>query len=119
MQSNGRCSSEDPSCNYARERRRRLREYAALRKTHHFLTDPHTEILPEWVIHIMENPYDQWEEAANNGEVRTILVGRVPQFNQWIKVVFVRDAHTGALHTTYADRRLEQRYGGRPWPEPQ
>jgi hypothetical protein len=50
-----------------------------------------------------------------DGEVRTILVGSVPQFNQWITVVFVGTASAGELLTAYPDRRMEKRYGGRPW----
>ncbi len=66
---------------------------------------------------IRDAPHDQWVEVANDGEVRTVLVGRVPEFGQWIKVVFIGEARTGALHTAYADRRLAKKYGGRPWRE--
>jgi hypothetical protein len=68
-------------------------------------------------MQVVGAPYDQWEEVMPDGEVRTILVGRVPQFNQWIKIVFIGAIGAGELHTAYAGRRLERRYGGRPWKE--
>jgi hypothetical protein len=95
-----------------------LQEYEGLPKTpHHGKTGTvrHPDILPEWIVHIIREPYEQWEEVTSDGETRTIFAGRVPQFGQWIRVVFVGDASTGALHTAYADRRLEKKYGGRPW----
>ena len=98
------------------ERQRLLREYDTLPKTRHGMDrERHPEIRPEWVVLIMENPHDHWEVMMPNGEIRTILVGRVPEFSQWIRVVLVGDASAGALHTVYPDKRLEQTYGGRPW----
>ena len=100
------------------ENRRLLREYEALPKIPRHGEETrirHPDIRPEWVMHIIRDPHDQWEETARNGERRTILVGRVPQFNQWIGVVFVGDSTTGALLTAYPDRRLARKYGGRPW----
>ena len=76
--------------------------------------DRHQDVLPEWIVQIISDPYDQYEEY-DDGELRTILVGRVPQSRQWIEVVFVGDPATGALLTAYKDRRLAHRYGGRPW----
>ncbi|MCE2501764.1 MAG: hypothetical protein J4G13_13025 [Dehalococcoidia bacterium] len=102
----------------ADEIRRLLREYERLPKTPHGLELPetHPEVSQEWIIRIIEQPYDQWEEfVPHRNEVRTILVGRVREFNQWIKVVFIGDVGTGELHTAYPDRQLERRYGGRPW----
>ena len=104
------------------EDRRLRREYEALPKTpwHGEETaNRHSDIHPEWVMRTINAPYDQWAEATPGGELRTILVGRVPEFGQWIKVVFLGDEITGAFHTAYADRRLERKYGGRPWPDTQ
>ena len=102
----------------ADETRRLLREYERLPKTPHGLElqETHPEVSREWVMRIIEQPYDQWEEfVSHRNEMRTILVGRVPEFNQWIKVVFVGRVGAGELHTAYPDRQLEKRYGGRPW----
>ena len=103
---------------YTEEENRRLRrEYEALPKTLWHGEDTanrHPEIRPEWIMRVIKDPYDQWEEIAR-GEVRSIFVGCVAQFNQWIVVVFIGDTNAGVFHTAYADRRLERRYGGRPW----
>ena len=67
-------------------------------------------------MRIVNKPYDQWEETDHRtGESRTILVGRVRQFQQWIKVVFAGIGDSRQLLTAYPDRRLAQNYGGRPW----
>jgi hypothetical protein len=100
------------------ERERLRLGYARLPKTRHGteLQQTHPEILQEWVMHTIERPYEQWQEYVEyRDEVRTILVGRVPEFHQWIKVGLVGRPDTGALHTAYPDRQLEKRYGGRPW----
>ena len=79
--------------------------------------DRHQDVLPEWVMRIIQDPFDQIEEYVD-GELRTLLVGRVEQSQQWIKVVFVGDLETGAFLTAYKDRRLANLYGGRPWQIP-
>ena len=92
-------------------------EYEDLPKTRwhgQSTTMRHPDIRPEWIMRIVKDPYDRWEEIAPDGELRTLLVGRVPQFEQWIKVVFIGDLSTGSLHTAYADRRLGREYGGQP-----
>ncbi len=100
----------------ANETRRLLRKYDELPKTSHGADrQRHPEIHPEWVMLIIEKPHDQWEVVLPSGEVRTILVGCVPQFSQWIRVVLIGDAGTSASHTAYPDKRLESEYGGRPW----
>ena len=102
----------------AEEDRRLRREYEALPKTprHGEATQTrHPDISPEWIMRIIEAPFDRWEETTPGGELRTILVGRAPEFSQWIAVVFSGDEITGYLHTAYANRKLERRYGGRPW----
>ena len=103
------------------ERQRLLREYAALTKTRHRVTGArlqrHNDIPPEWIMRVVEEPHDKWEQIMPNGEIRTMLVGRVPQFNQWLKIVLTGTGDAGELHTAYADRRLEKGYGGRPWRE--
>ena len=46
---------------------------------HAQLQETHPEMLQEWVTHIIERPYEQWEEyVPDRDEVRTVLVGRVP-----------------------------------------
>ncbi len=94
------------------------REYEALPKVpiHGETTNQrHPDIRPEWVMQVIYDPYDRRQTIMPDGEVRTILVGRVLPFNQWIAVVFLGDEITGALLTCYANRKLSDRYGGRPW----
>ena len=74
----------------------------------------HPEIQPEWVIRIISEPYDRIEERRAE-TLMTILVGRVPEADQWIKLVFMGEPETGLFHTAYMDRRLSRKYGGRPW----
>lgn len=110
--------AEHRSPNDADETRRLLQEYERFPKTPHGeeLQEIHPEVSPEWVIQIIEHPHDLWEEfVSDRNELRTILVGRVPEFNQWIKVVMTGRPGSGELHTAYPDRQLEKRYGGRPW----
>ena len=77
----------------------------------------HTDILPEWVAQIVETPYDQWQETdPRSGNPVAILVGRVHNWNQWIKVVLSGSSpESSKFHTAYSDRRLEEKYGGKPW----
>ena len=75
----------------------------------------HPNIRPEWVMQILREPFHTFEELGNDRQWNTVVVGRVPESNQWIKLVFVGEPATGALLTVYNDRRLEERYGGRPW----
>ena len=75
----------------------------------------HPNIRPEWVMQILQEPFHRYEETGSAGQRCTIVVGRVPQLNQWIKIVFIGEPETGALLTVYNDRRLEDQYGGRPW----
>ena len=94
--------------------RQRLRSvYEALLKTPHgaIYQERHPEILPEWIAGIIENPHDRWNVLWEDGEIRTILVGSARGFRQWIVVVLMED---GAFQTTYPDRRMEKRFGGRP-----
>ena len=80
------------------------------------VTSRHPDVRPEWIISIIEEPYDEWIEThERSGQSRTIIVGRVPQFEQWIKVVFIGVGNSRELLTAYPDRRLSKRYGGRPW----
>ena len=74
----------------------------------------HPDVRPEWIMQIIAEPYDRFEEYRA-GTRMTVLVGRVPQARQWIKLVFIGDPETGLFHTAYMDRRLSGRYGGRPW----
>lgn len=74
----------------------------------------HGDVRKEWVMNVIFNPHERYEEYPR-GELRTILVGRVPESPQWIKVVFVGTPETGAFLTAYRDRRLNRRYGGGPW----
>ena len=100
----------------------RLARYNALQKasrsTESELALRHSEINPEWMIEIIDNPYDFWIETQPNGERRTIFAGRIPEQRQWIKVVFSGDSddvNDLKLITAYFDKRLAKRYGGRPW----
>jgi hypothetical protein len=113
-------SAECPSSDTSSETRRLRSEYNELRKTPHGeqVTTRHPDIRPEWTMSIIKDPFDQWQEPhPRTGEPMTILVGRVPSFNQWIKVVFQGSSvETGRFFTHYADRQLARKYGGRPWP---
>ena len=75
----------------------------------------HPNIRPEWVMRILREPFHRYGEIGDDGQQHTIVVGRVPQLNQWIKIVFIGEPETGHLLTVYNDRRLESQYGGRPW----
>ena len=75
----------------------------------------HSDVRAEWVIQVIEDPYDRYEERSPAGLRQTVIVGRVSQSQQWIKVVFNGDPETGEFLTAYHDRRLVERYGGRPW----
>ena len=75
----------------------------------------HSEIRPEWVMQVIADPYDRYIETPEGGERYTVIVGRVPESNQWIKVVFIGDPETGLFLTAYKDGRLVRKYGGRPW----
>ena len=111
-------SSGSDAENAADAETRRLRlAYAALPKTGHGQVTPirHSDVQPEWVIQIIENPYDQWPENGPHGEERIALAGRIPGFSQWIRVVFVKGDGVNLLHTAFADHRLARKYGGRPW----
>ena len=81
---------------------RRLREaYEELPKTErHGISNAerHPDIEPEWIMQIIANPYDRFEEYRG-GERMTILVGKVPQARHWIKLVFWGDPETGLFHT--------------------
>lgn len=75
----------------------------------------HPNIRPEWVMQILRDPFHRYEEPGIGRQPDTIVIGRVPESNQWIKLVFIGTPETGALLTVYNDRRLEEQYGGRPW----
>ena len=100
------------------QERLRLRQaYEALPKTLHGdrIGNRHRDVHPEWVISVLENPYQEWNEINPQGEHVTIIVGRVPECRQWIKLVFVGTLNSMELQSAYQDRRLERRFGGRPW----
>ena len=78
----------------------------------------HSDVLPEWIMEIIANPYDKYEVRTRAGEQRTVLTGRVPESLQWIMVVFVGDPETGRFLTAYHNKELEREYGGRPWSVP-
>ena len=75
----------------------------------------HKLILPEWVMQIIDNPYERYEVYTDEGEWRTVFTGRVTDSLRWIMVVFVGNAETGRFLTAYHNRSLEGKYGGRPW----
>jgi len=74
----------------------------------------HPDVLSEWIMRIIAEPFDRYTDDRE-GTHMTVLVGRVPEVQQWIKLVFIGDPETGLFHTAYIDRRLSRRYGGRPW----
>ena len=41
----------------------------------------HGDIRPEWIVQIVEDPYDRYEERIG-GELWTVLIGRVPESRQ-------------------------------------
>ena len=99
------------------ERERLLRRYEALPKTEHWILDSsfkHAIVRPEWIAAIVEDPYEVIPEP-NSPQSIIVLAGRVPRFGQWIRVVLERSGGDLMLLTAYPDRRLEDRYGGRPW----
>ena len=110
-------SSNDAENDAAAETRRLRQAYAALPKTPHGETIPqrHPETRPEWVMSIIENPFDQWPKWGRHGEYRINLAGRVPEFNQWIVVVLEYEDEIYRLHSAFPERRMERKYGGRPW----
>ena len=75
----------------------------------------HGDVLPEWIMEIIANPYHSSEVYTQERELRTVLAGRVPESRQWITVVFVGDTETGLFLTAYHKKNLEREYGGRPW----
>ena len=99
------------------EIRRRQEAYDAYPKTPHGETIPqrHPEARPEWVMSIIENPFDQWPKRGRYGEYRINMAGRVPEFNQWILVVLEYEDEIYRLHSAFPERRMEGKYGGRPW----
>lgn len=78
----------------------------------------HRDVLPEWIMEIIANPYHSSEVYTQRGERRTVLTGRVPESRQWIQVVFVGDPETGRFLTAYRNKNLAKEYGGRPWSIP-
>ena len=108
---------EQPDDSPATERRRLRQQYDALPKTSHGAAtgNRHNDVEPEWIASILNDPQDEWLEVLPNGQLNTIIAGRVPECRQWIKIVFVGTRNEGALHSAYQDRRLESRFGGRPW----
>ena len=100
-----------------REIARLRRAFDAMRKVRvhgEETLERHSDIKAEWIMEIVEKPYDRFE-AYRHGRRRTVIVGRVPQLRQWVSVVFDGDPETGLFLTAYQDSRLEKRYGGRPW----
>ena len=98
----------------------RLRKkFEALPRTPHGerYLDRHPDVKPEWVLMVIEDPHEQWvERRARDGKSYTLMSGRVQACHQWIKVVFEGEtAGTLLFETAYLDRRLERKYGGRPW----
>ena len=113
-------STEEADTNHlTEEQRARLRRAFDLlpKVPHHGETvlERHDQILPEWIMQIIANPYEQMEVYTQVGERRTVLSGRVPESRQWIMVVFVGDPETGRFLTAYHNKLLERKYGGRPW----
>ncbi len=93
---------------------RLLRAFDQLPKTIHS-TDVfkrHPEVRPEWIMRIIEDPYDEWVETDASGRISRVVAGRVEDASQWIKVIL---SAQGRLVTAHFDHHLEDRFGGRPW----
>jgi len=75
----------------------------------------HRDVLPEWIMQIVAHPHERDVVYTDSGERRTVLYGRVSESRQWIVVVFVGDPETGRFLTAYHNRKLEDKYGRRPW----
>jgi len=100
------------------ERARLRRAFDLLPKVEgHGETTPvrHRDVLPEWIMQIVAHSYEREVVYTDRGERRTVLNGRVSESQQWIVVVFVGDPETGRFLTAYHNRKLEDKYGGRPW----
>ena len=108
--------SECPSCS---SRMRRLRNaFKALPKTDHgeVYLERHPDVRSEWVMMVIEDPYEEWTEGDDTSHLYTIITGRVRERNQWIQVVFQGNTpETRMFDTTYFNRQLAKKYGGRPW----
>lgn len=78
----------------------------------------HSSIRPEWVMRVIEEPFERYEVHTSYGERRTVITGRVPESSQWIMVVFIGDPETGRFLTAYHNKNLARKYGGRPWHNP-
>ena len=78
--------------NGRREPRQRLRqEFESLSKTPHGqrYRSRHQDVRPEWVMAVVEAPYvERTETHRTTGEPMYVLIGRVPEWHRWIKVVF-------------------------------
>ena len=68
----------------------------------------HGNILPEWVMQIIADPFETFKELDEKGREYTIITGRVPESSRWIRVVFAGDPDTGTFLTAYNDRRRLQ-----------
>ena len=77
--------------------------------------DRHSDVPPEWIMSVIDSPYERYEAYTKEGERRIVLTGRVTESTRWIMVVFVGDPETGRFLTAYRNRSLERKYGGPPW----
>jgi len=78
----------------------------------------HSSIRKEWIMMVIAEPYERYESVTTDGELRTILTGRVPEAKHWLMVVFVGEPETGRFLTAYTNRGLVKKYGGLPWEIP-
>ena len=105
-------------CLQSDENARLRRAFDLLPKTDHAkdVFERHPEVRPEWVMQIIENPYDEWTETDARSRRSRVIAGRVAGASQWIKVILNPQ---GQLVTSHFDHHLEDRFGGRPWPQNQ
>ena len=85
-----------------------------LPKTAHaeFLMERHDDIRPEWVMRIIEDPYDQWVETDNHGRTSQVIAGRIEGASQWIRVVLNLDGSwSPPISTTDWQQSLEDDRG--------
>ena len=100
------------------ENRRLRRAFDRLPKTDHAqdVFERHPEVRPEWVMQVIEDPYEEWTENDARGRHSRVIAGRVVGASQWIKVILNPQ---GQLITAHFDHHLEDRFGGRPWSQNQ
>lgn len=63
----------------------------------------HPEILDEWVVRVLENPY--YTEQQQDGRIR--YYGYIPELGHWIRVIIA----DGKLHNRFIDHHRLKIWG--------